>query len=254
MDPGPLDVSAIVGHAPAVLLVLARVSGVCLTAPVIAVPGADWRVRILLAAFLGAVLVPVIEPIAGSLPAGPRLEWMIAGEVLAGGLLGRSAGLIVAAARQAGELVAAQAGLSAASLFDPEADLELTALGHLYGLIALAVFLALGGPLVLVAALIESYRALPAGALSLTTATASEVFGQVGSALALSLRVAAPPAIALAVAGIVMGWIGRLAPAVPVLALSLPVRAMLAIVFILLSAGALAATLAQAWASWPLGS
>ena len=91
-------------------------------------------------------------------------------------------------------------------------------LGHLYGLIALAVFLAMEGPLVLVGALVESYRAVPAGGLGLNEGAVSQVFAQVGGALALSLRAAAPVAIALAVAGIVLGWIGRLAPAVPFLA------------------------------------
>src|SRR5271166_6345012 len=164
MDPLQLDQFWIAAHAPIWVLVLARVSGVCMTAPLTVVPGVDWHLRIILSLLLGVVLIPVLEPMIGSLPAGPRVAWLALMELLVGGLLGLSAGLIVAAARQAGDLVAAQAGLSAASLFDPEADLELTALGHLYGLIALAVFLALGGPLVLVAALIESYRALPAGA------------------------------------------------------------------------------------------
>ena len=71
-------------------------------------------------------------------------------EVLTGGVLGWSAALIVAGARLAGELVAAQAGLSTATLIDPETGEELTPLGRLYGWIALAVFLALDGPLVLV--------------------------------------------------------------------------------------------------------
>jgi flagellar biosynthesis protein FliR len=65
--------------------------------------------------------------------------------------------------------------------------------------------------------------------------------------LALSLQAAAPVAVALAVAGIVIGWIGRLAPSVPLLTLSLPVRSILGIVLVFLSLGTLAATLAQAW-------
>src|SRR5262249_8531893 len=126
-----------------------------------------------------------------------------------------------------------------------------TAIGQLYGLIALAVFLSLSGPLVLVGALVESYRAVPPGGLLLDEASVTRAFAQVGSALALALRAAAPPAIALALAGFVLGWLGRLAPAVPVLTLSLPVRSMLGIVLVLLSLATLAATLAQAWMRWP---
>ena len=60
-------------------------------------------------------------------------------------------------------------------------------------------------------------------------------------------------AIALVVAGLMLGWIGRLAPAVPLLALSLPVRSLLGIVLVFLSLMTLAATLSQAWTGWPWG-
>jgi flagellar biosynthesis protein FliR len=52
------------------------------------------------------------------------------------------------------------------------------------------------------------------------------------------------------VAGIVMGWIGRLAPAVPILAHSLPVRAILGIVLVSLSLGVLATTFSHLWTLW----
>ncbi len=252
MELTQLDQFAIAAHAPVWIVVLARTSGVFLTAPLTVIPGVHWVLRLLLSLILGVVLIPVIEPMVGALPAGPRLAWLAGLELLVGGLMGMSAGLIVAAARQAGDLVAAQAGLSTAALLDPETGEELTALGHLYGLIALAVFLAMDGPLVMIGALVESYRTVPAGGFVLSDAGLSRTFAQVGSALALSLRAAAPPAVALAVAGIVMGWIGRLAPAVPIMSLSLPVRSILGIVLVFLSLATLAATLSRAWAtcSW----
>jgi flagellar biosynthesis protein FliR len=248
-----LDAPWIAAHATMWLLVIGRVAGLCLTAPLTAIPGMDLRLRLLLSLVLGAVVVPVVEPLLGASAPRSLTMGLLLGEVLTGALLGWSAGLIVVAARQAGELVAAQAGLSAASLLDPESGDELTALGHFYGLIALAVFLAMNGPLVLVSALIESYQAMPAGGLSLSPETASLAFAQVGEALALSLRAAAPPAVAMIVAGIAIGWIGRLAPALPVLALSLPIRAILGISLVFLSLSTLVAILAQAWTRWPWG-
>ena len=158
-----LDWSWVTSHAAVWALVLARVVGVCMTAPAIVVPGMEWRFRLALALMLGALIAPAVEPRIVPVALGAKLAWMAATEVIVGGLLGWSAALIVAAARQAGELVSAQAGLSAAALFDPATGDELTPLGHLYGLIALAVFLALDGPLMLVGAMIESYQAVPAG-------------------------------------------------------------------------------------------
>jgi flagellar biosynthesis protein FliR len=245
-----IDWSWVTSHAAVWALVLSRVCGVCLTAPAIVVPGLEWRFRLALALMLGALIAPAVEPRIVPRALGAELIGFAATEVIVGGLLGWSAALIVAAARQAGELVSAQAGLSAAALFDPATGDELTPLGHLYGLIALAVFLTLDGPLVLVGSMIESYQAVPVGGFVITADTVTQALAQVGEALALSLHAAAPPAIGLALAGVVMGWIGRFSPAVPILAHSLPVRAILGIVLVSLSLGALAATFFQSWTHW----
>jgi flagellar biosynthesis protein FliR len=232
------------------MLVTARAAGVCFTAPVLAAPGLDVRFRLALAVLLGAWLAPVATPLVESPAAGRSMAWLVLNEALVGGLIGWSASLIVAAARQAGDLVAAQSGMSTSTLFDPETGEELSALGHLYGLIALATFLAVDGPLVMAEAMIESFRAIPAGRPVFERASAVRLFGQAADALALALRAAAPPALALAAAGVALGWLGRLAPSVPLMTLSLPIRATLGVVLVSAGLAVLIACLANAWGAW----
>ena len=145
-------------HAGVWGLVLSRVLGLCLTAPVLAVPELEWRIRLGLAGLLSAVLLPVVEPAIIAPVGWTNAAGAVASEVLTGGVLGWSAALIIAGARLGGELVAAQAGLSTAALLDPETGEAQTPLGRLYGWIALAVFLALRGPLELVRARRELSR------------------------------------------------------------------------------------------------
>ncbi len=189
------DWGGIAGQAGAWALVLARTLGLCLTAPVLAVPELDWRFRLALAGFLGAVLAPVV----GSWVVPPAtaswsvVAWAGLSELLTGGFIGWTAALVVAGARAAGDLVAAQAGLATATLIDPESGETLNPLGRLYGLIALAVFLALNGPILLVRALVESYQAVPAGRMMLSLETATTAFAQVGRVFELALCAAAPP-------------------------------------------------------------
>jgi flagellar biosynthesis protein FliR len=239
------------GHAAVWTLVVARVLGVCLTAPAFAIPELDWRFRLILALFLSAVLVPVLGPLIAPPLDLSRAGWGLLMEVLTGGLIGWSSALIIAGARLAGELVSAQAGLSTASLFDPETGEEMTVLGRLYGWIALTVFLALDGPLMLVCALVDSYRAIPAGGFLISHETAELAFGQVGHALELSLRAAAPAALALTLAGVVLGWLSRAAPSLPFVALALPIRSVLGVVLVILSLATLVATLASTWNTFP---
>jgi flagellar biosynthesis protein FliR len=228
-------------------LVLARALGLCLTAPGLAVPGLSWRFRLGLAGVLGIVLAPVMAGRVVVPTEWAGAAWAGAGEVLTGAMLGMMAGLIVAGARAAGDLVSAQAGLSTTTLFDPDSGEELTPLGRLYGWVALVAFLALDGPLVLVRALADSYEAIPAGRFPVSRQAVMDALGQVGRTLQLALRAAAPPAIALIIAGIAMAWLSRTAPTIPFLALALPIRVVLGTVLVLLGLAALAMTLTGAW-------
>ncbi len=144
-----------------------------------------------------------------------------------------------------------QAGLLAsAQLFDPESGDGLTPLGHLYGLVALGVFLALDGPTQLVLALAESYRVVPPGGSSPSPEVATWAFGQVGRSLALTLRAAAPPAFALTMSGLALGLLGRaaaLAATGPRSLLTLPVRTLLGLALAALGLITLVAMLNVAW-------
>lgn len=237
-------------------LVLARVLGLCLAAPLVSMQGLGWRFRLLLAVGLAAVLTPMLTPELAEM-AGSRSPALLGRACLAelaiGLALGLAAALIVAGARQAGEVVGAQAGLSPAALFDPEIDDGLTPVGHLYGLIALGTFLALDGPLGLLRGVVESYRLLPAGGLPLTAELAESAFERVGSALALVVRVAAPVGLALTLAGLAIGLLGRAAPSLQLVSLALPVRFALGLLLVLFGLAGTAATLTAAWTAAGLG-
>lgn len=239
--------------ATAWVLAGARTTGVCFTAPTLAAPGLGWRFRIVSALALAVWTAPLAAAMIGK-PAAPYgFGLLVVGEALVGALLGLSASLVVAGARQAGELVAAQAGLTTASLLDPETGEETSALGHLYGLIAIAVFLSMNGPLVVLDSLLRSFEAIPVGTLVFERATIQALFGRVAEALQLAVRAAAPPAIALATAGVALGWLGRLAPSVPLMALSLPIRAALGVLLIMASLAALTSCLEGGWSAWSAG-
>lgn len=233
-------------------LVLARVAGLAWMSPGWSTPALGWRLRIGLVILLSAVLVPAVGPALAPPAHLAALGQALVAEVLAGVVLGWTAGLVLAGARQAGELVGAQAGLLPAALFDPTADAEMTPLGHLYGLVALAVFLALDGPLALVGALIESYQAIPAGGMTVTPNLAGDALARVGEALALSLRLAAPAALALVLAGGALGLLSRAAPSLQLLAFAQPVRWCIGIGLVLIGLATLAGALAGAWGEVPL--
>jgi flagellar biosynthetic protein FliR len=245
-------VDFLIGLASPAAVVLARVFGMANTAPAWGNSNLGWRIRLGLALLLTLSLWPVVSPEI-ELPAGPiALGRLCVIELAVGALMGMSMALVIAAARQAGEVVGAQAGFSAACLFDPDAGPDMTPLGHLYGWLALGAFIALDGPLKLVGALIESYRAIPAGGLPLSLETAEAIFGRVAQALSLVLSAAAPAALALVLAGLALGLLTRAAPNLASMTLALPIRSAVGLVLLLVGLATLVATLSATWQGWPL--
>ena len=56
LEIGDANWAWVLGHAGVWALVVARVLGLCLTAPALAIPELDWRFRLVLALLLSAVL------------------------------------------------------------------------------------------------------------------------------------------------------------------------------------------------------
>jgi len=233
-------------------LVFARVSGLAWTAPGWSTSGLGGRFRLVLAATLTALVAPIASAGLVVPGDGASLVSSLFIELIVGAAMGGTASLVIAGARQAGEIVGAQAGLSPASLLDPEAGDGLNVLGHLYGWVALGVFLGLSGPTELVRALAESYQIIPIGGSS-PAIGANEltegVFAAVARSLALALRASSPPALALLVAGLALGLLGRASPSLQLVSLSLPVRTALGLTLAALGLVTLAATLGAAWES-----
>jgi flagellar biosynthetic protein FliR len=236
------------------LLVLSRALGLAVTAPGWSAAGLGARGRLGLAGLVAALLAPAVAvELRGAVPGvgdpAALARWCLA-EAAVGAGIGLAMGLVLAGARLAGDLLGAQAGLSPASLLDPEAGSDLTPLGHLHGLVALGVFLALDGPLRLVGALVESYHAVPAGGLPLSAESAARAFERVGWALSLALRAAAPAGVALLAAGLALGLVAKAAGgAAPLGGLAMPARVALGLVLALAGLAAAAGAFGAAWSS-----
>src|SRR4051794_39436094 len=86
-------------HVGVYALVLARVLGLCLTAPTMGVPGLDWRFRVGIAAMIGVLLTPLVETLVATPSDWAGIAWAAVAEAMTGGVLGWSAAMIVAGAR-----------------------------------------------------------------------------------------------------------------------------------------------------------
>ena len=238
------------------LPVVMRSIGLAWTAPGWGMPGLSWRIRLGLAATLSLIVAPSVgSRFVGNLPTGSGwFSWIGSSvvELAMGAALGYSAALVVSAARQAGDLIGAQAGLSVASLLDPESGEGATALGHLYGLMALAMFLAHRWP--------SGSGRGTRGQLSSDSSRDQLGIAHPGSRGSESSDASdglypwpcatAPAALAVALAGLAIGWIARSAGASPLGGMVWPVRSAVGVVVVWLGLGSVALWVSGAWAEW----
>jgi flagellar biosynthesis protein FliR len=238
---------ALVRELLQVLLVFVRVGTALMIVPGFGERYVLARQRLLLGLLLSAVVAPTVA-VPAVLPDEPaRLAGLVAGELAVGVFLGAATRLALAALHVAGTIVAFQSGLSAAALFDPNEAGQGTLPGNLFSTTALAVMFAADLHHLLLRALAASYERLPLGGGLPTGDAVRLLTAMIDGATRTGLELAAPVVIASLLANLALGVLGRLMPALQLLAVALPLQLLLALALLLLGVAGVAAGFGRAF-------
>lgn len=207
----------------AFMLVVCRSGAAVMLLPALGESDPPVMVRAGLALAIAVLLVPVVAP---SLPKEPAsfigLAGMVAGEILAGGLLGWLARLIALALSGAGQVISLMIGQSSVLQPDPVLGAQTAQVGRLFNLAAPVVILTSGLYAMPLNALAASYAVLPAGATLPSSDLAEIAVRTVGESFDLSLRLAAPFVLMSMLWQAGLGLLARLVPQIQVYFASLP--------------------------------
>jgi flagellar biosynthetic protein FliR len=215
------------GRVTTFVLVLARIVGLTLLAPVLGSQMVPSRVRIALVVFLTIAMLPAIAAAGGAAPelhSTVALLLALAAETSVGLLLGLVAQLIFAAVQMAGELAGMQMGLGMASLIDPQDHEHTVVLAQWQGTLALLLFLAVDGHHVLIQAVAESFRRMPAGAATLSRAGLGMAIAFASDLFVLALKLAAPVLILVLLVNATLGALTKLIPQLNVMVVGFPIN------------------------------
>ena len=183
---------ALPGWAFAFVLVLSRVSAVVLLLPGIGESEPPAMLRAGLTLGMTLLLLPVIAPLV---PAAPGDIWrdllMVGAELLAGGMLGWLARLLVLALPMAGNIISYMIGLSSVLQPDPQLG-QTTVLAKALGLASTVLVLSTGLYALPIAALAGSYRLVAPGHLLPMADTTQAAVAAVAEGFALAMQLAAP--------------------------------------------------------------
>ena len=131
--------------------------------PVLGSRAVPARVRIGLAAFIAFAAQPSL-PTMPVVPLDSGLALvLVVQQVLIGLSIGFAVRVLVAAIEFAGELIGLQMGLNFAGFFDPVTASQTTATSRFFGAVVGWLFIVINGHLLVIAALVDSFRAFPVG-------------------------------------------------------------------------------------------
>lgn len=223
---------SILNHIGPFLMVLFRIGGLFLYAPMLSSSTIPGRIRLLVALAFAVAMYPTIP---ASQMAPIRLDLFVLApavfaEMLIGAVIGLLASLPMYSVQLAGLVMGHQTGLTLGGVFNPALDTEGDAISQLLMSIALAVFIALGGLEIMFLAVAKSFASVPIASVAITVAPIDLVVGLISSGFELALRVAAPVLCILLVETLASGFLMRSLPQINLLSLGYGLKILLAFV------------------------
>jgi flagellar biosynthesis protein FliR len=216
------------------LLVVARVGGLMVSAPILGDSQAPRMVKVTIALALSFVLVQVPSVAHDRAPAAlASFVLVVLAQLLIGIALGFIARLLFFVVTIAGQLVSLQVGLSNAAVFNPMTRESDPVLAQFYTVIAALTFLALNGDVWLVASLARSFDLSPVSGGVLPPDLLKAAITAAITATGLGLQIALPIAGSLFAANIVLGVVGRSLPQLNIFVNSMPLNFLLGLTALL---------------------
>ena len=225
---------ALVDNLPVFLLIVARVSGIFMSAPAIGSRNLHPRARVGASVALALLIAPFVPVDPAALPADLLVYVGIAlKELIVGILLGFSAMLIFNAVQLAGQVLDVQIGFGVANVIDPITNAQVPTMGQFQFIIAMLLFLAMDGHHLLLTALARSFELVPLTEFWFSPTLASKFSSLVGEMFVMAVKVGAPAIGALFLAEMGLGMIARTVPQMNVFIVGIPLKIALSFVVVL---------------------
>ena len=218
------------------LLVMARLSGLVVSAPVLGSRNFPAVGKIGLVGLTAMLITPSIAALNQSLPSEP-LEFALMGasELVIGLMIGFVMTLMFGAIQIGGQIMDMQTGFGMMNVFNPALETQFPIFGFLLFIVAVLVLLATNGHHLMLRALISTFDKIPLGGLTVHEDLPRQI-SLWGSAMFYDgVMIAAPVGAAMLVAYLIMGLVGRVVPQIQLFAVGFPVTIALGLFMVAIS-------------------
>ena len=217
--------------ASTLVLILIRVSVVLAVGPLFSSRVFAARTKIVLALLMTWLLVPVAmaqqpPPVLGVAS--------VLSELAVGGVYALTLGMLSEILLLAGQVAGVQFSFSLVNLLDPSSEIQTPLLADLFQMFGLWILFAAGLDRLLLDSVIRSLRMIPPGSLMLhPTTLAHGLTPLLAGAFFAALQLTAPLLAVTVLVDISVALVGRLAPQLPVISLTIPLKTLLGLAVLL---------------------
>ena len=193
------------------------------SAPVFSSKAVPVRSRIGLAVFVALAAQPSLEGQAAIGINDPGAFGAALQQVGVGLAIGFAIRVVLAAVELAGEVVGFQMGLGFASFFDPSMGSQSSAVARFFGHMAMFMFVVMGGHVLVLLTVINSFVAFPVDQNFLQALAQMKIYDLGRDLFASGLWMALPMVGMLMFANLAMGIVSRVAPQMNIYAIGFPI-------------------------------
>ena len=206
---------------------LLRISAMFVSIPVFSGRFVDSKIIVGAALLITFFTIPL-------LPQAPAIEVMshqglVTGlqQILIGLLMGFVLQLVFSAVIFAGQGIAYSMGLGFASMVDPATGVSVPVISQFYLVLSTLLFLTLGGHLLLIEMLIDSFQSLPIGVTGIERSDLWSVIAWSSRLFSAGLLMAMPAITSLLMVNVAFGVVTRAAPQLNIFAVGFPITLVL---------------------------
>ena len=224
---------------------LARILALLTAAPPFNNQGLNTRTRLVLGLAIALAITPALPKIAAIDPASGLGLLILAQQLVIGLAMGFSMRLVFTAIDLAGTMISNQMGLGFATAYDPQSAAQTAVISQFLGMLGLLVFLAIDGHLMVIATLGRSFMVLPISANAIASSSWLNIANAGGLIFSSGVLLSLPVVVALLIANIALGVLGRVAPQLNLMAIGFPITIVLGFCALIVSLSYLATPLQQ---------
>ena len=212
-----------------------RISGLMLVEPLLSNRGIPIRVRAAIALMLTFTVAPLL-PVPSQVDIiSPQGLMMAAQQLMIGITLGFVIRIVLAGIEMAGHIAGLTMGLGFGSFFDPQSGAQSPVLAQFLGIIAILIFVAINGHLLMVSALFESFHVLPISTNPLAAKGFLALVEAAGQMFVIGMTLSLPVVTAVLIANVALGILARAAPQLNLFAIGFPIMITAGFVVLMLS-------------------